>query len=307
MDRLRDIHRFWNWLPAFRAVAETEHLPTAAQHLLISPPALSRTLGLLETALGRPLFRRVGRSLELNADGQRFLGQVRDGMRRIHEGLMQLQVGELAGHLRVSSAGLLTRTCVVPAMQALKNQHPALHPELHVIAQPEIASALLQGKIDLAFLSTPINHEHLEIVLLGHASNGIYCGRDHDLAQHASAASAPLSLEDLDEYEFLAPVPDADGNTYEGWPLERPRAVALRLNSMKLGAEVCAEGRYLAVLPDVVANEHSLFRLPLDVIPPIPLYGMRRQPLATMSAADLCLLEVEKILGTHHGIHAARA
>ena len=302
MDRLREIHRIWNWLPAFRAVAETEHLPTAAEMLLISPPALSRSLGLLETALGRKLFRRAGRSLELNADGQRFLDQVRDSMRRIHEGLMQLQDQELRGHLRVSSAGLLTRTCVVPAMQALKDQHPGLTPELHVLPQAEIAAALLQGKIDLAFLSTPITNDRLEILLLGHAKNGIYCGAGHELAGPRSPTAGPLSLDDLDGYEFLAPVPDLDGNTYEGWPRERPRSIAMRINNMQVGAEVCAQGHYLAVLPDLIAEENSLHRLPLDVIPPIPLYGMRREPLSTMSSADLCLAEVQKILRGRNGI-----
>jgi hypothetical protein len=76
------------------------------------------------------------------------------------------------------------------------------------------------------------------------------------------------------------------------------------MNNMQLGAEVCSQGQYLAVLPDLIAVDHSLVRLPLDIIPPIPLYGMRREPLPTKSAADLCLHEVEKVLSTRHGIHS---
>ena len=33
MDRFRAIAQIWNWLPGFRAVAETEHLPSAAERL----------------------------------------------------------------------------------------------------------------------------------------------------------------------------------------------------------------------------------------------------------------------------------
>ena len=44
------VERIWNWLPAFRAVAETEHLPTASDLLHVTPSALSRTIRLLEQA-----------------------------------------------------------------------------------------------------------------------------------------------------------------------------------------------------------------------------------------------------------------
>ena len=42
------VSRIWNWLPVFRAVAETEHLPTASELLYVTPSALSRTIRLLE-------------------------------------------------------------------------------------------------------------------------------------------------------------------------------------------------------------------------------------------------------------------
>jgi len=64
VERLRDIARFWNWLPAFRAVGETCHLPSAAAALYLSASALSRSLQQLEKSLGRSLFRRTNRRLE---------------------------------------------------------------------------------------------------------------------------------------------------------------------------------------------------------------------------------------------------
>ncbi len=305
MDRLRELQDFWNWLPAFRAVAETEHLPSAAQKLHISPPALSRSLGLLETALGCPLFRRAGRKLELNAEGRRFLARVREGMRRIHEGLVELQEREMKGDLRISSGGLMTRTCVLPVIQSLKSQHPELVPELHAVANADVASALLQGHIDLAFLSSPIHHDRLETRLLGHAGNGIYCGQELALHSPLQVDGATLDPASLDDYEFVAPLPDQDGNTHEGWPSDRPRRIAIRLDSMQLGAEVCAKSRYLAVLPDVIASEiPGLTRLPLEIIPPIALYSMRRDPLGTRSAADLFLSEVEAVLANRPEIQA---
>ena len=63
----------WPWLPVFRVVAETEHLPTAAARLHVSPSALSRTIRLVEEALGEELFVRSARRIVLNSAGQRLL------------------------------------------------------------------------------------------------------------------------------------------------------------------------------------------------------------------------------------------
>ena len=90
MERLRRVNRLWNWLPAFRAVAETEHLPSASALLGVSPSALSRTIKLVEEDVGRPLFDREGRQLRLNANGHAFLRSVRDAMRRVHDGLGEI-------------------------------------------------------------------------------------------------------------------------------------------------------------------------------------------------------------------------
>ena len=73
MDLERLLPAIWNWLPAFRAVAESQHLPTASKILNVTPGALSRSIRQLEDAVGHELFSRVGRNLVLNTDGARLL------------------------------------------------------------------------------------------------------------------------------------------------------------------------------------------------------------------------------------------
>ena len=78
---------FWNYLPAFIAVAEMEHLRAAAQAIRVSPSALSRSIGILEYRLGYPLFERSNRGLRLTAEGAHLLSVVREGMRLVDENL----------------------------------------------------------------------------------------------------------------------------------------------------------------------------------------------------------------------------
>jgi DNA-binding transcriptional LysR family regulator len=47
MERVIRLNQIWSWLPAFRAVAETEHVHEAAQSLHLTPSTLSRAIHLL--------------------------------------------------------------------------------------------------------------------------------------------------------------------------------------------------------------------------------------------------------------------
>jgi DNA-binding transcriptional LysR family regulator len=79
------IHCVWPYLPAFLAVAETQHLRRAARELHVSPSALSRSIRLLEERIGHPLFERHGRKLQLTAVGHHILEIVRESVRLVNE------------------------------------------------------------------------------------------------------------------------------------------------------------------------------------------------------------------------------
>jgi DNA-binding transcriptional LysR family regulator len=105
VHRMRNVSELWNWLPAFRAVAETEHLPTASKQLRVSASALSRSLRLLEEAVGSALFERAGRELQLNAAGHALLAATRDAMRMVDDGLAAVDDAQFRGPVLISAVG----------------------------------------------------------------------------------------------------------------------------------------------------------------------------------------------------------
>ena len=75
----------WNYVPAFIAVAETEHLRRAALEMRVSPSSLSRMIALLEHHLGYPVFDRSGRRLKLTPAGQKLFCAARKSMLMLNE------------------------------------------------------------------------------------------------------------------------------------------------------------------------------------------------------------------------------
>ncbi|MEM9457004.1 MAG: LysR family transcriptional regulator [Myxococcota bacterium] len=285
MERLRRVASLWSWLPAFRAVAETQHLPTASSQLFVSASALSRTIRLLEEDLGRRLFLRNGRRIELNEAGQRFLVAVRNAMRMVHEGLLAIEGTELSGPVYVSTVGLMTTAYLLPGLQRLRSNHPDLVP--HVIDQGsrDVGGLLLRGEIDVAFVTQPIAHAQINKRHLGAAPSGIYCGPGHPLYNKRS-----VTEEQVLEHPFVALAPDERGMTLESWPASLDRRIGMYVSQLWSGVDLCASGQLLTVLPDVVGGSpiyrDYLYRVPLEVVPPTDLFALHRSTIAEGGRAE---------------------
>lgn len=245
VERLRRLATFWNWLPAFRAVAESQHLPTAALALGISAPALSRAIHLLEAHLGRPLFDRIGRRVVLNARGAAFLDHLRDAMRLVDDAYEAVRTPELAGPLAVSAPSAFVPIFVLPAIERLRERNPELVPTIWSDRSHLANQRLLNGTLDVALLDDPEVDARLVVERVARLGYGVYCGPGHALYGHPGP-----SLDDLAGYGFAGP----PGGEDDHWPPDRTRQVALRLAYLHLGVEACAGGRYLAVLPDAIAR-----------------------------------------------------
>ena len=275
------VGRIWNWIPAFRAVAETEHLPSASEILFVSPSALSRTIGLLEKELGQPLFIREGRRLRLNTSGERLLARVRDSMRLVHDGVLDVRDETLVGPLRILSLGVITPVHVEPVLERMRALYPSLTVYLRTIPTLGIVDDLLRGTVDLVLQSVPVAHKHVETIHLGEETNGVYCGPGHPLF-----GESRTSIDDISKHAFIAPVPDAHGRSNDGWPLGLARRVVLFTDHMAAGIRACAQGRLLAVLPDAIAGAQGLERLPMNDLPTAPMFAMRRRRLADVGRVD---------------------
>lgn len=283
MQRLRQVQQIWNWLPAFRAVAETEHLPTAAERLHVSASALSRTVRLLEDDMGVELFHRVGRRIVLNDAGRALLDRTRSAMRLVHEALDDALDTRVRGVVRVSAAGLATEPFVVPALVDLRRTHPDLEVVVTAVSPPAVVAMLVRGDLDVAIQSVQVHDARTTLYHLGEESNGVYCGPSHPLAGREE-----VTLDELRSHPFAAPPADAMGRTPEGWPSDIKREVRWSISQMAVGLQVCSLGEALAVLPDVVARSRpELWRLPIDVVPPTPVVAVTRKNLGTRGKAEL--------------------
>ncbi len=275
MDRANVLNDVWGYLPAFRAVAETEHLPTAAARLHVVPSALSRSVRLLEQAMGGEVFERRGRRLVLNARGRALLDALRQGALALERGLARASGEAREGELAVSTIGVLTNHIVLPVLLELVERWPRVLPGMRTYGAKEANHRLAIGNVDLAFYYDAIPLDGIWCERLGTLGASVYCGVGHPLfgarkVGHAALAQHPFSVPQIGDRSL----------SMDGWPVHLPRTVGFRIELLYSNLDVCLSGRFLTVLPDVVAapfvEAGRLRLLADDLVPPIEVYAACR-------------------------------
>lgn len=276
VDRHELLAQIWNWLPAFRAVAETQHLPTASARLHVTASALSRTIALIEDRVGQPLFTRTGRNILLNQAGVLLLDSVKRAERQVDEGLGSLSGDPMNGPVYLSTLGVFSNHYVLPVLLELKKSHPSLLPVISVMRATEANEALTRGQLDLAFYYDAVQRDGLTITQLGESANSVYCGQGHPLF----TVKKP-SVKQILSYEFAVPKIGDRGLPMDTWPIDLPRKIGIRIEMLWTSLEICISGQCLSALPDVVAFPHvnagQLRRLPQIDVPSVALYAATRE------------------------------
>lgn len=287
MERTRRLRELWNWLPVFRAVAETEHLPTAAAALFTSPASLSRTIGLLEENLGIALFDRVGRGLRLNASGAALLDSVRDGMRAIDEGVAIVDSNPWSGPIELWAESAYARCYLMPLIRTLLSKHPKSRPSLQSGAGAGVGQRILRGQVDLALMETPPVHAHLQVDVVQELRYGLYCD-----ASNALCNRNDLSLETLAAEASFAMIrqDDAPGGL-KRWPAHARPTSIVEVLDLAMASEACTALGLVAALPDVVAQGENLHRLKVPFSPAATLYAVYRKPVRSHPKTE-ALLEI---------------
>jgi LysR family hca operon transcriptional activator len=168
----------------FIAVAEAGSLTVAAEKRLhTAQPSLSRQMRDLERELGVTLMVRGARGIELTAAGRVFLDHARIA-------LLQVEAAGEAARRAAEPAkpsfalGFLTGYEMdwLPAvMGILRDELPNTEVVIHSQASPDLAAALLRGKVDLAFLR-PEKVPGLTFKLLRKEPLVVVMAGDHPLA-----------------------------------------------------------------------------------------------------------------------------
>lgn len=309
IERFRRVASVWNWLPTFRAVAEHESIHRASSVLATSPSALSRTIRLLEDALGTTLFHRRDSKMALTPPGDALLSAIRDAMRLVDDGLPPEHepTEEQVVSLRLATIpdGISPLVDVIAARRVVREVADVSAVTRGVGAAPDWPAThdlLLRGDLDVVITLLPGSVAPPELVVerCGALQMGVYVGPSHALA----AGREPAEDSDAIDREMptLPFVVHANG---DGWPVERPRATGVVGASFQAVLAHCMNGEMAACLADVIVRDLGLGGVLVrvaDAGAPRAVFTVRRRPLArdarNSRAVDVVLAALRGLLSS---------
>jgi DNA-binding transcriptional LysR family regulator len=255
MHFVRRVRAIWSWLPAFRAVAEAEHLPTAAQELGIVASSLSRTVKQIEDELGIPLFDRTTKVLSLNPAGRTLVTAVREAMRIIDDAIGHAVGDDLVGHVGAVASGDLVQALLIPAGAALAACHPSLGLSAIAAGPDEVAELLLRGDADAAVCAqVPPLHVDLRASELAVWTRAVYARPTRPVSAELRCVGVGTPTEPRDD----------------GWPREVERRVAAWAPDERSALELCTRTDLVTVAYDEVVRrcgfDTRLVRLPSPTV-----------------------------------------
>ena len=135
-------------------VQETGTLARAARRVARTVSAVSLQLKRLEAQCGRPLFRRSGRRLALNTDGERVLAMGRK-MLSLNDQLLEGLREEAAGTIRLGLPQDVAESWLPTALARFGRARPRVQLEVRVERNLVLQELLAGGRLDLAVTFDP--------------------------------------------------------------------------------------------------------------------------------------------------------
>jgi DNA-binding transcriptional LysR family regulator len=185
-------------LKTFAATVESTNFSAAGRQLGVTPGAVSKQIGMLETLLGCRLFQRTTRLLSVTDEGRRLYAMVHEPPQQIEDAIAMLSSAEiqLSGTVKVSLPIAFSRVALLPVLKSFRERYPQITLDLrfenrHVDLISEGYDCAI-GQLhdtDSSVVARPL--APLTLIL---------CAAPAYLEQHGE----PQSVEDLEHHELIA-------------------------------------------------------------------------------------------------------
>jgi len=186
-------------LRSFAAIAAHRSFRKASAQMNLSQPALSAHIRDLEEGFGCPLFHRTTRSVRLTAEGERFLGRVRQALSEIDTGLMELRdhVALRRGRVVVACLPTFANHILPKAIAVFARKHPLIRIQVYDEIQSALVRRVQNLEADFGIGALPDAIDSLSFAPIFSDPLVAVLPKDHRLAARSTLDLKTLAKEPL--------------------------------------------------------------------------------------------------------------
>ncbi|WP_329336235.1 LysR family transcriptional regulator [Streptomyces sp. NBC_00663] len=251
------------------AVAETRNFTRAAERCDVVQSSLSHRIAGLERELGVKLFARTSRRVELTSAGEAFVAAARECLAAADRAAADAAAatGVVRGRLAV---GVIVTTAAVDVPELLQ-RYRARHPQVRVALRSgrsdDLAAAVRDGKLDIAFLGLPESQRptDVEALALDHDKHALLVPAAHPLAGTPRVTLRQIAGETFVDFVSGTPARAQSDQAFAAAGLTRD--VAYEAGVVELITRLVARGLGVALLPSAFITPLAAADPALALIP----------------------------------------
>lgn len=186
----------------FYTVANTGNITKAAEELMISQPAISKSIKNLEEQLGGQLFIRTKRGVILTDEGKEFYNYISRAMEYIYnaENKFKDLINLNTGTIKIGISSTLTKEFLTPYLEMFHSKYPKIDIQIVTNLSSELIPKLKNGLIDIIILNIVDEIFDKDI-------NIVECRKIQDCFvvnnTYKDLINKELSLKDLNNYPLI--------------------------------------------------------------------------------------------------------
>ena len=197
----------------FYTVANNGNITKASEELMISQPAISKSIKNLEEQLGGQLFVRTKRGVTLTEEGKEFYKHIKQAMEYISNAenkfteLIKLETG----CIKIGISSTLTKRFLLPYLARFHKLYPKIDIQIVTNVSSELFPKLRNGLIDIIILNlNEINYGNDIDILKCRKVNDCFVANN----SYTELLNKKISLELLNNYPLILQAKGSNTRTF---------------------------------------------------------------------------------------------
>lgn len=197
----------------FYVVAKNGNITRASEELMISQPAISKSIKNLEEQLGGQLFVRSKRGVILTEEGKTFYSYIKQAIEYISSAenkfseLINLEIG----CIKIGVSATLTKEFLLPYLKEFHSLYPHIDIQIDTNLSPVLMHKLKNGLLDIVILN--LNNEDY-----GEDVEVVRCKEVHDCFvvsdKYKNLLNRQVSLSEINEYPLILQMKGSNTRTF---------------------------------------------------------------------------------------------
>ncbi|MBL7815132.1 MAG: LysR family transcriptional regulator [Saprospiraceae bacterium] len=243
-------------LKYFVAIAEEGQFVSASRKLLVSQPALSQQIKLLEEELGVDLFikvkRQIYRKVELSEVGKVFLKDAQKILQLCEKAQIKVKNSNaIKQNIKLGTYRMLTGKRIVEVLAQFSQHFPEF--DIQIVELPTFLSvqeALLDETIDFGISVLPIHYKNLDYISLKKSHLSVILPQNHPLVNHPKLTLSELHMERWIEIEAsVHPIFESIEKLCIKAGFHRRQNIVQEVSSLEIMAQLVSMGKGIALVP----------------------------------------------------------